>query len=65
MEETVKVYAFEVWNREKGAYVMRRLKRPADRISDFQKARIIPGTEQTVDRSKLDQHGRYHPFFYV
>ena len=61
MEETVKVYAFEVWSPAKGEYVMRRLKRPADRISDFQKARIIPSTEETVERSKLDQHGRYHP----
>jgi hypothetical protein len=61
MEETVKVYAFEVWSQEKGEYVMRRLKRPADRIYDFQNARIIPGTDETVGRSKLDQHGQYHP----
>ena len=62
MADSVTVHAFEVWDWLRQQWVRRPLKRPAKSIDAIREAtRIIPGTEQKVDASQLDNEGCYHP----
>ena len=54
------VHHFEVWDVTLGDWVRQPLKSTAERIQQV-KGRIIPGTEEEVDPSALDAHGRYNP----
>jgi hypothetical protein len=57
----VAVYSFEVFDSAKGDYVRNtRSKRTAEDIAQYG-GRIIPGTQQFVDRRALDEQARYIP----
>ncbi len=59
-DDAVVVHKFRVWDVTKDEYVEQPLKSPADRIARIG-GEIIPGTGEAVERSALDEHGRYNP----
>jgi len=59
--DRVSVYSFEVFDTTKGDYLRKATsKRTAEDIKRYG-GRVIPGTQQFVDRRALDEHGRYVP----
>jgi hypothetical protein len=59
----VKVYSFEFLDEGHGRPEMLapRLKSTIEQIEKYTCGRIFPGTEEEVDASELDEHGRYDP----
>jgi hypothetical protein len=59
----VAVYSFDIFDSTKGQFVRNstRSKRTAADIEQHGDWKIIPGTQQLVDRRSLDEHGRYIP----
>jgi hypothetical protein len=58
--ETAVVYKFEVWDHVRGLTIVQPSKRTAESIEQIG-GRIIPGTAETIEASRLDRHGRYYP----
>lgn len=56
----VKVYHFKVYDAINDEWVMPVRKSPADRIKEI-RGEIVPGTEEEVPESDLDEHRRYDP----
>jgi hypothetical protein len=58
----VAVYSFEIYDHTHGEHVRNtKSKRTAADIERQGSWKIIPGTQQLVDRRSLDEHGRYVP----
>ena len=56
----VAVYHFKVWDQKAGKHVVQPLKSTAKRIAEIG-GEVIISSEERVDPSLLDEHGRYNP----
>jgi hypothetical protein len=57
----IKVYQFKVWDNAMGRWMLDPFKRPMERIKEIPRSEIIHGTEEEIDASELDEHGRSPP----
>ena len=62
MADKVTVYEFEAFDDVvTKTYARAPLKATIERIKQFNDYRIIPGSEEEVDPTKVDSDGWYHP----
>jgi hypothetical protein len=57
----VTVHSFELWDDKLGCYLLVSAKMTAQQIKRLRKAKVVSGTAEVIEESKLEPDGSYDP----